>query len=228
METLRVDDILQQVADDIQAFALIFSVYADIICKVINLYHGCAYMGEYSINYSIIPDDRLNFNMNHIMREPSGRTSLLKTRLLMPLLCIYTLLVFFFAGYNYLFGFAVLTVMLFIGCVVWWIAAPKFTKNSLRKRLEKEYRAENSLFSHSGTLYFNFTEGFLTDFTEKGEFKIYFYGLTHCYETKDAFYFYMAPNKAIILPYRCFGSFEEKAYFDKLLHDSFPADFFYI
>ncbi len=180
-------------------------------------------MKKWTIPYTIADQEFVDFNEYHIRHTPAGKKIVLRLRLVFVLAVAVVVPLVFIADTHIsikviqLAGLAVLTL------IVWFLTIPYLL--FMAKRIAKRKRKpDESVFSRSGQLIFDFENRTITDIGEISELKIPFENITVCYETESMFYFYFRADGAVLLPFRSFSKSESLAEFQELVHQSFHCE----
>lgn len=155
----------------------------------------------FSYDYTVTEEDYVTFNDHHMQNTEVGKKALFHIKIIMPILALFVVLIFLLAEADVYLIITEAVAMLIIS-VLWVIFAKKFFLCSLRRKIKKQMLKNSQLFSPKGRL--EFDEEKIVDVSDKIEIKTSYSSVEKLYVTDVAFYFYIGPAQAIILPYHNF------------------------
>ena len=156
---------------------------------------------------SLTEDDYIAFNEYYMTRTKQGRRMLWAIRLVAPLLSLLILLLLSIAEADHTY-LATLAVGLTAFSVVWICVVMKMMLWSLRRSARRP-KNRDKLYGRSAAITIDLTAGCLLEQTPQAEVKLPLTGIEQVGIGPTAYYFFIHPQQAVLLPYRFFSSQEE-------------------
>ncbi len=171
-------------------------------------------MTVFSYQIALNEQDMLALNKHHMRYASEGKKTILTIRLLY-LLIVFVMCVLYFTLESDRIARLIVTIAMLILAVVFWFTVPKTLLKSTLRRYRKQPKPSASQIT------IDFDNQIIHGTEENAETTLAFAGILNFYEGEEAYYFYIEPSRAIILPFRAFHSTEEFVQFKKLAHDAF-------
>ncbi len=167
-------------------------------------------MPVFTLPYHITKEDYMLFNEHSIGHTKHGKKLLRLCTLFAPVLCVFALLIFLIADAD-----TELLILEAIGMAVFCIIAPFFSKRCflffLKRHINKCEKKQTLPYSENGTLVFD--EETIVDGNDRIEIKIPYAGVECVYITDVAYYLYIGPAQALLVPYHLFADQQEQQAF---------------
>jgi len=158
------------------------------------------------INYDLTKEDYLEFNMHHISKTKSIKTTLFIERFIISIMFI--LVPFMMKPKNDI-PFAIFFMPFIIIYIGWIVLFPKYFKGSIKRRLERMLNKEEnkSLF---GPQQLSITDVGIFEFDNLEKSKVTMKDVERVEVTEDYIYIYISEMNAYIIPHRAFKTLSEK------------------
>ncbi|WP_291574454.1 YcxB family protein [Clostridium sp. UBA4548] len=158
------------------------------------------------ISYELTKEDYMEFNMHHIFKTKSIRTTLFIERFVIS---IMFLLVPFLMKPKGHIPFAIFFMPFAIIYVGWLVFFPKYFKGSIKRRLERMLNKEEnkSLF---GPQQLSITDVGIFEFDNLEKSKVTMKDVEKVEVTESYTYIYISDMNAYIIPHRAFKTLSEK------------------
>ena len=180
-------------------------------------------MKKWIIPYTIAEQEFVDFNEYHLRRTPAGKKSVLRLRVMFVVAVAVFLPLVFIMDTHVSVKLVQVAGLAVIALIAWFLIIP-YLLFTAKRTAKKKRKPDESLFSRSGQLIFDFEDRTITDIGEISELKIPFQNISVCYETEGMFYFYFRENGAVLLPFRLFSNASALAEFSELVHQSFHCE----
>ncbi len=180
-------------------------------------------MKKWTIPYTIAEQEFVDFNEHHLRCTPTGKKIVLRLRVMFVVAVAALLPLVFIMDTHISVRLVQLAGLAVLVLIAWFITIP-YLLFMAKRTAKKKRKPDESIFSRSGQLIFDFENRTITDIGEISEFKIPFQNISVCYETESMFYFYFRVDGAVLLPFRVFSNASSLAEFRELVHQSFNCE----
>lgn len=166
----------------------------------------------FKVEYKISENDYLLFNEYHLLNSASGKRNLLGYRLILPMICLLSILLYTVA--KSLTGSYV--AVLSIATILWLLFSKKLLVSGMKRNIKKLARDGKLPYSKEGVLIFD--EDFINDINTTTESKTRYSCIEKCCITENAIYLYFSAMQAYIVPMSAFSTEEDKQEFIKFIN----------